>query len=75
MDKHINEIAFVQDLKPAHAYNNFISDDKYSSKMDEIIQDLMDENDLEEAEVEKKICKTYKNRYFIQQKSKGKKDN
>tara|TARA_Y100001935_G_C17280810_1_gene497363 strand:+ start:1032 stop:1580 length:549 start_codon:yes stop_codon:yes gene_type:complete len=75
MDKHINEIAFVQDLKPAHAYNNFISDDKYSSKMDEIVQDLMDENDLEEAEVEKKICKTYKNRYFIQQKSKGKKDN
>lgn len=75
MDKHINEIAFVQDLKPAHAYNNFISDDKYSSKMDEIIQDLMDENDLEEAAVEKKICKTYKNRYFIQQKSKGKKDN
>jgi hypothetical protein len=75
MDKHINEIAFVQDLKPAHAYNNFISDDNYSSKMDEIIQDLMDENDLEEAAVEKKICKTYKNRYFIQQKSKGKKDN
>ena len=75
MDKHINEIAFIQDLKPAHAYNNFISDDKYSSKMDEIVEDLMDENDLEEAEVEKKICKTYKNRYFIQQKSKGKKDN
>lgn len=75
MDKHINEVAFVQDLKPAHAYNNFISDDKYSSKMDEIVEDLMDENDLEEAEVEKKICKTYKNRYFIQQKSKGKKDN
>ena len=75
MDKHINEVAFVQDLKPAHAYNNFISDDKYSSKMDEIVEDLMDENDLEETEVEKKICKTYKNRYFIQQKSKGKKDN
>ena len=75
MDKHINEVAFVQDLKPAHAYNNFISDDKYSSKMEEIVLDLLDENDLEEAEVEKKICKTYKNRYFIQQKSKGKKDN
>ena len=75
MDKHINEVAFAQDLKPAHAYNNFISDDKYSIKMDEIIQDLMDENDLEEVAVEKKICKTYKNRYFIQQKSKGKKDN
>ena len=43
--------------------------------MDEIVEDLMDENDLEEAVVEKKICKTYKNRYFIQQKSKGKKDN
>ena len=75
MDKHINEVAFAQDLKPAHAYNNFISDDKYSIKMDEIIQDLMDENELEEVAVEKKICKTYKNRYFIQQKFKGKKDN
>ena len=75
MDKHIRNVAFVQDLKPAHAYNNFISDNKYSSKMDEIIQDLMDENDLEEVAAEKKICKTYKNRYFIQQKSKGKKDN
>jgi len=62
-------------LKPAHAYNNFVSDDKYSSKMDGIIEDLQDEHDLEEVEIEKKICKTYKNRYFIQQKSKGKKLN
>ena len=75
MDKHISEVAFEQDLKPAHAYNNFVSDDKYSSKMDGIIEDLQDEHDLEEVEIEKKICKTYKNRYFIQQKSKGKKLN
>ena len=75
MDKHITEVAFVQELKPAHAYNNFISDDKYSSKMENIIQDLMDDYDLEEVVVEKKISKTYKNRYFIQQKSKEKKDN
>jgi hypothetical protein len=62
-------------LKPAHAYNNFISNDKYSSKLENITQDLMDDYDLEEVVVEKKISKTYKNRYFIQQKSKGKKDN
>ena len=69
MDKHIAEVAFVEDLKPAHAYNNFISNDKYSSKMDNIIQDILDDHDLEEVAIEKKICKTYKNRYFIQQKS------
>ena len=75
MDKHITEVAFVQELKPAHAYNNFISNDKYSSKLENIIQDLMDDYDLEEVVVDKKIGKTYKNRYFIQQKSKGKKNN
>ena len=75
MDKHITEVAFVEDLKPAHAYNNFISNDKYSNKMDNIIQDILEDHDLEEAAIEKKICKTYKNRYFIQQKSKGKKVN
>ena len=64
MDKHIAEVAFVEDLKPAHAYNNFISNDKYSGKMDDIIQDILDDHDLEEVAIEKKICKTYKNRYF-----------
>lgn len=75
MDKHITEVAFVEDLKPAHAYNNFISNDKYSGKMDNIIQDILEDHYLEEVVIEKKICKTYKNRYFIQQKSKGKKVN
>ena len=51
------------------------SNDKYSNKMDNIIQDILEDHDLEEAAIEKKICKTYKNRYFIQQKSKGKKVN
>ena len=44
MDKHIAEVAFVEDLKPAHAYNNFISNDKYSNKMDNIIQDILERN-------------------------------
>jgi len=71
MDRHIINVAFKQDLKPAHAYNNFISDSTYSEKLDEVIQKLIDQ-DWEEPAAEKKLKKTYKNRYFMQQKSSNK---
>ena len=71
MDRHILMVAFQQDMKPAHAYNNFVSDTTYSEKLDDAIQKLLD-NDWEEPAAESKLKKTYKNRYFMQQKSSNK---
>jgi hypothetical protein len=71
MDRHISTVAFEQDMKPAHAYNNFVSDASYSEKLDDVMQKLLDE-DWEEPAAESKLKKTYKNRYFIQQKSSNK---
>ena len=71
MDRHIAAVAFQQDMKPAHAYNNFISDTTYSDKLDDVIQKLLDGNWKEPA-AESKLKKTYKNRYFMQQKSSNK---
>lgn len=67
MDIHIMEIAFRQDFKPEFAFNNFISDNTYSSLLDNEKERLLAE-DWEEANIDSKIKKTYKNRYFIQQK-------
>jgi hypothetical protein len=71
MDRHILTVAFQQDMKPAHAYNNFVSDATYSEKLDDVIQKLLD-NDWKEPAAESKLKKTYKNRYFMQQKSSNK---
>ena len=68
MDRHISTVAFEQDMKPSHAYNNFVSDASYSEKLDDVMQKLRDE-DWKEPAAESKLKKTYKNRYFIQQKS------
>jgi hypothetical protein len=68
MDRHISTVAFEQDMKPSHAYNNFVSDASYSEKLDDVMQKLLDE-DWKEPAAESKLKKTYKNRYFIQQKS------
>lgn len=71
MDRHISTVAFPQEMKPAHAYNNFISDATYSEKLDDALQKMLD-NDWKEPDAESKLKKTYKNRYFIQQKSSNK---
>ena len=71
MDRHISTVAFPQEMKPAHAYNNFISDATYSEKLDDALQKMLD-NDWKEPAAESKLKKTYKNRYFIQQKSSNK---
>jgi hypothetical protein len=67
MDKHINEVAFTENMKPAHAYNNFTSRNEYSNKMDEQVE-YFQNHDWKEVDILNKIKKTYKNRYFIQQK-------
>lgn len=71
METHIKTIAFVEDYKPAHAYNNFISDPNYCEKIKEEIKRLKEDDDddnLTDIYFENKIKKTYKNRYFIAQK-------
>ena len=71
METHINTVAFVEDFKPAHAYNNFISDPNYCNKIKNEINRLKDDDDddtLTDIYLENKIKKTYKNRYFIEQK-------
>jgi hypothetical protein len=67
MDKHINELAFIGNMKPAHAYNNFTSRQDYSSKMDEQIE-YFENAGWKEVDILNKIKKTYKNRYYMQQK-------
>ena len=67
MDKHIQAEAFKQNMKPAYAYNNFISDSKYSIGMDAEVNRLTDEEDWKGPAIETKMKKTYKNRYFMQQ--------
>ena len=68
MDDHILEVAIVQDMKPAHAYNNFISLSSNMRLVDEQIKELT-EKDMTELAATNKIKKTYKNRYFLQQKN------
>ena len=63
MDRHISTVAFQQDMKPAHAYNNFVSDAMYSEKLDDVIQKLLD-NDWKEPAAESKLKKTYKKSIF-----------
>jgi|TARA_B110000495_G_C22901100_1_gene525836 hypothetical protein len=68
MDKHVIETAFIEKMKPSVAYNNFTSQQEYSNKID-IIVDEFEAMGWLEVDILKKVKKTYKNRYFIQQKS------
>jgi hypothetical protein len=68
MDDHILEVAIVQDMKPAHAYNNFISLSDNMRLVEVQIKELT-EKDMTELAATNKIKKTYKNRYFLQQKN------
>ena len=67
MDEHIVKIAFSEKMKPSTAYNNFTSIQEYSNKIDTIVDDFQ-KIDWKEVDILNKIKKTYKNRYFIQQK-------
>lgn len=68
MSDHIENHAFNNNYKPEFAYNNFVSNSLYNNGLDEEIERLQDEYTLSELEVEKKIKKTYKNRYYLKQK-------
>jgi len=72
MDRHIRQVAFKQEMKPSHSYNNFVSDEIYSSKLDTVVQELLDQ-EWKECDANIKIKKTYKNRYFIHQRKRLKK--
>ena len=67
MTSHLDTHAFPNNYKPEFAYNNFVSNQDYNNGLDEEIQRLQDEFQLTEIEAEKKIKKTYKNRYYQKQ--------
>ena len=69
MDTHICEEAFNNELKPAHAYNNYCSMEPYATMVETEINRLIG-LDMNEKEAMDKIKKTYKNRYYLKQKKK-----
>jgi hypothetical protein len=68
MDDHILQVAMVDNMKPAYAFNNFTSLPDNMRLVDEQIKTMM-EKDITEVEANSKIKKTYKNRYYLQQKN------
>lgn len=67
IDRHICNIAIPEKLKPAFAYNNFISNPAYNKKIEFEVSRII-YTGVERIVIEKKITKTYKNRYYLQQK-------
>ena len=62
MDEHITTI--INKEKPAVAYNNYIENIKYRTKyLNE--KTRLTQLGIDEKDVEIKMKKTYKNRYFI----------
>jgi|TARA_B100000795_G_scaffold81111_1_gene58305 hypothetical protein len=68
MNSHIDTQAFPNNYKPEFAYNNFVSNQSFNEGLDEEIRRLQTEYQLTEIDAEKKIKKTYKNRYYLKQK-------
>lgn len=68
MDEHIEETALSENMKPAVAYNNYSSHSVYSDMIDKEVDRLI-KMEIDEATVINKIKKTYKNRYYLQQKN------
>ena len=68
MDSHISKFGITKNMKPAFAYNNFMSLSEYSNDVTEEITRLM-ELGMTEPEADAKVKETYKNRYFTQQKA------
>ena len=63
MDRHILDVAMVEQQKPAFAFNHFYGSSEYNKCM-EPERRRLNEQGLEEGLIEDKIKKTYKNRYF-----------
>jgi hypothetical protein len=68
MDEHIEGTAIVENLKPAVAYNNYSSHSVYSDMIDKEVDRLI-KLEMDEVSAINKIKKTYKNRYYLQQKN------
>ena len=68
ISRHISEIAFVENMKPAYGYNNFLGNSRYNTHLRSEEQRLQCDCNMGELEAENKIKKTYKNRFFIYQK-------
>lgn len=68
MDEHVEETALSENMKPAIAYNNYSSIDIYSNIIDKEVNRLIDLG-MKEVDAINKIKKTYKNRYYLQQKN------
>ena len=63
MDRHILNVALVEQQKPAFAFNHFYGSSEYNRYMESERLRLTEMN-VEEALIENKIKKTYKNRLF-----------
>ncbi len=68
IDEHIVNVARKQELKPSAAYLNFIENPTSAQILSETRTDIGGYGFTDEM-VEKKIKKTYKNRYFAHQKA------
>mgnify|MGYP006164848455 CR=1 FL=1 len=68
IDKHLTTIARNANLKPADAFTDFLENTEYLKILNSTRQDIKGYGFTEEM-VSKKIKKTYKNRYFAQQKT------
>ena len=64
MDQHIREVALIQCYKPSHAFNNFYGNHRYNKEMLLETRRMLNLG-LDEVQIESKIKKTYKNRYYV----------
>ena len=67
IDEHIEEIAMRQELKPQDGFINFMDNTKYSEiiRLEKL---RLESYDFTKEEINAKFKKTYKNRYFTNQK-------
>lgn len=68
IDEHITTIARIQRLKPADAFQEFIENKTFSLIINETKADIQGYGFTTDM-IDKKIKKTYKNRYFAHQKT------
>ena len=75
MSSHIAKFIIQERMRPAYAYNNFIGNSEFNMNIYSEEQRLIKEFNMNEVDIEAKIKKTYKNRYFIYQKQNKKNTN
>ena len=69
MDSHITSIILNTSIKPAECFRRFLNDNTHGEIIEACKQSILNgENSITEDEIDNKIKKTYKNRYFLIQK-------